>query len=261
MDYGKLAFEPARWSQLGFSTQMVPWDADRVVFLTTSADLDRKVMAIFLNRLNDGWSLYADLTGRSPRPFKLFNGKPVLAAIPDMRLTCGLGCGQIVATGIEYCGFYTTDYRLVMENPRAFPHYYFYEMGRNYYTFGERHSLFTTGFAVFMRCVCMDTVGCEDKDLPTRKTIESAEDLYSRSDLTFLDAFSTLTGKANNAPRLRDRSGQPISPTDIPVMYASVMLRLRKDCGGNAWVRAFFKELAGCPKVRRFPRKRPCGNR
>ena len=44
------------------------------------------------------------------------------------------------------------------------PHYVFYEMGRNYYTFGDRHSCFITGFAVFMRYVCMDALKCEDTD-------------------------------------------------------------------------------------------------
>ena len=42
------------------------------------------------------------------------------------------------------------------------PHYYFYEMGRNFYTFGDRHSLFITGYAVFMRYACMDALKCED---------------------------------------------------------------------------------------------------
>jgi hypothetical protein len=44
-------------------------------------------------------------------------------------------------------------------------------MGRNFYTFGDRHSCFTTGFAVFMRCVCMDTLGCHDDDRRTREVI------------------------------------------------------------------------------------------
>lgn len=47
--------------------------------------------------------------------------------------------GRLGATGIEVAGF-DRDFRLVHENQSAFPHYYFYEMGRNWYAFGDRHS-------------------------------------------------------------------------------------------------------------------------
>jgi hypothetical protein len=69
------------------------------------------------------------------------------------------------------------------------PHYVFYEMGRNFYTFGDRHSCFITGFAVFMRYVCMDALKCEDTDARTRQVIEGIEPLLSASGLSFLDLF------------------------------------------------------------------------
>jgi hypothetical protein len=65
-------------------------------------------------------------------------------------------------------------YPALQRDPLAIPHYVFYEMGRNFYTFGDRHSCFVTGFAVFMRYVCMDTLKFHDEDRRTRQTIEEA---------------------------------------------------------------------------------------
>ena len=250
VDYGRLAFYPQRWKKAEVDTRLVPWRGDHVVFLTTESDLDHKVVGRLLGRLDRGWELYARLTGRSPRPLKQIDGKPTIAAVPDSRLTCGYGCGFVGTTGIEVAGFYRSDYPLLKSKPEAMPHYYFYEMGRNYYTFGERHSLFTTGYAVFMRYVCMDTLKCEDPDRRTRKTIEMAEGLYAESEMGFLKAFTTLDGLGEKDSRLKDKSGRPIVPSDQPVLYASAMLKLHRQCGGNDWLGRFFRQLAKCEAVR-----------
>lgn len=241
-DYKSLAFYPDRWAKKGLSTQMYPWIGRRLAFLTTTSDLDLPTMGIFLDRLDSGWALYADLIGAKPRPFKMYNDKPTIAAIPDDSLTCGYGCGYIGATGIEVCGFYNYDYPMVRNHPDEFPHYYFYEMGRNYYLFGNRHSLFITGYAVFMRYVCMDNLHCQDPDIATRKTIERCEELYTQSTMPFLDAFTTVTGLDEKKPRLE------IQPSDQPCMYASAMLKLYYDNGGNEWLRRFYAALKCCPR-------------
>ena len=250
VEYRGLAFNPERWKQRGLSTQLYPWTGERLVFLTTRTNFDGAVMARFLDRLDGGWKLYADLTGRSPGLFKQLQGKPTIAAVPDASLTCGLGCGYIGATGIEVGGFYGGDYPLVAVKTNAFPHYYFYEMGRNYCTFGDRHSLFITGYAVFMRYVCMDSLGCEDPDRRTREIIEEAEALHAKSDMDFIRAFTTLGGLDEKAPRLKRADGRWLQPSDQPVLYASAMLKLRRDHGGDAWVKRFFAELVKCPKIK-----------
>jgi hypothetical protein len=145
--------------------------------------------------------------------------------------------------------FYDHNYPALQKHPRAMPHYVFYEMGRNYYTFGERHSCFITGFAVFMRYVCMDALKCEDLDLATRKTIESVEPLLATSGLSFLDLFTTL-GAGEKANLIKDANGKLITPSDQPVRYAAAMLRLRREHGGDAWVKRFFTELATCPRAK-----------
>lgn len=250
IEYRDLAFYPKRWEERKLSTRLVPWEGQRIVLLTTKADLNARTMTLFVDRLDAGWKVYADLVGQAPRLFKHLREKPTIAAVPDAGLTCGHGCGYIGATGIEVGGFYATDYPLAKKNAKAFPHYYFYEMGRNYYVFGDRHSLFITGYAVFMRYVCMDALQCEDPDAGTRKVIEQCEEQYAASDLSFLKAFTTLDGLDEKAARLKDRDGKTIHPSDQPVLHAAAMLKLRKDHGGDEWVKRFFATLQKCPAVK-----------
>jgi hypothetical protein len=235
-------FFPDRWKQRGQSMRMVPWEGKQIVMLTTRADFDRRTMAVFLRRLDAGWMLYRDLVGRAPTPNRQHNDKPIIAAVPDSSFTCGIGCGQMGMTGIEVGGFYDGDYARVSGQAEEFPHYFFYEMGRNYFVFGDRHSDFATGFAVFMRYVCMDTLQCRDPDARTRQAIDKAESRVGDSKLSFLQAFTSVGGEAGD--RLSD-----LTPSDRAVMYASAMLKMRREYGGNDWVRRFFAALSKCPEV------------
>jgi hypothetical protein len=234
-----------------------------VVFLTTAGDFDERIMARWVRALDDGWTLYADLTGRRPAPLKAIDGKVTIAAVPDFDFTCGAGCGFVGASGIELAMFYRWNYPALKLDPQAIPHYVFYEMGRNFYTFGDRHSCFTTGFAVFMRYVCMDTLQCHDEDRRTRQTIEEAEARIKRGDLPFLRTFTNADGFSEKEPRLKDDLGQAIQPSDQPVTYASAMLRLWRENGGNAWLRRFFAvlwECQGAPDNTREGALRQCWN-
>jgi hypothetical protein len=49
--------------------------------------------------------------------------------------------------------------------------------------------------------------------------------------------------------RIKDALGNTITPSDQPVCYASAMLRLRRENGGDAWVKRFFRYLATCPEA------------
>ncbi|MEO0477184.1 MAG: calcium-binding protein, partial [Planctomycetota bacterium] len=228
------------------STQLVPWEGEEVVFLTTSAEFDHAVIGRMLDKLDAGWLHFEKIVGKRPRPFKQLNKKPTIAAVPDGRLSCGAGCGYVGATGIEVALFYSRDYAILQKNPDAFLHYYFYEMGRNYFVFGDRHSVFKTGFAVLMRYICMDAVDADDHEAKLRKQIENAEAFYAKSDLTFLDAFTTHGTLSEKRSRLRGFRG----PSDQNVMYTSVMLKLRSAYGGDDFLKAFYKQVLTCPRVR-----------
>jgi hypothetical protein len=251
IDYAPLAFYPDRWRELGIEPMLHPWPARTLVLLTPAADLDRGTMEIFLGRLDAGWEHYAALVGVEPGRHKLLDGRTTIAAVPDGRLTCGIGCGRIGVTGIEVAGF-DRDFALVKESPAAFPHYYFYEMGRNWYVFGDRHSSFITGYAVFMRYSCMDAAGCEDPEARLRAAIERAEAAHAAGEMDFLRAFTMQGGLTEKQPRLAGFDG----PCDQPVLYASAMLKLRRDRGGDAWTKRFFAALLQCPAV---PADTPAG--
>lgn len=228
-DYTDMAFYPDRWKQAGIPFQMMAWKGKHGTLLTKPGQYDEADMDLFVRQLDGGWKAYANLVGRSPHLMRHLDGKPTICALPKPDLSCGYGCGDVGSTGIEIAGFYQKDLPALAANPEAFSHYYFYEMGRNYYVFGNRHSLFTTGYAVFMRYVCMDQLECDDSDLKTRRIIESCEKIYADLKIRFLDAFTNLsTGEKGN--RLKDpRSGRTIVPGDQPVIYATAMLKLRKD--------------------------------
>lgn len=150
---------------------------------------------------------------------------------------------------IEVAGFYRTDLPNFQKDPESLQHYYYYEMGRNYFVFGDRHCLFTTGYVVFMRYVCMDRLGCKDVDVRTRKTIERCEEVYAESNIAFIDAFTNL-GLGEKASRLKDGNGRTIRTSDQPVMYATAMLKLMRDYGGDKWVKEFYHTLRKCKLAR-----------
>lgn len=241
VDYSKLAFYPKRWKEQKHDTELVPWKGKQIVFLTMSDAHDPEVMGTFVGHLDAGWKLYADLTGRKPAPHRTIDGLATIAAVPGGGLTCGYGCGYVGATGIEMTNFYGQHLPGLAKDPKNVPHAYFYEMGRNYYTFGRRHDCFTTGFAVFMRYVCTDTLKLTDQDRQTRKVINEAIGHYAKTELPFLRTFTNADGLSEKKNRLKQ------SPTDQPVMYASAMLHLWKT-HGNEWLRSFFRQLATCPE-------------
>ncbi|MBK1835092.1 hypothetical protein [Roseibacillus ishigakijimensis] len=249
-DYPSQAFYPERWEAKGLTMPLVPWKGEEVTVLTTDTELDGQVMAEFIARLDEGWRLYGELTGGTPRPFKQHEGQVTIVALPANDLSCGYGCGYVGSTGIEMTHFYEGHYPGLQKEARNVPHAYFYEMGRNYYVFGSRHSCFVTGFAVFMRYVCVETLDLVDRDEATKETILAAIDGYEKSDLGFVEAFTVQGGLAEKVNRLKDAQGRAIGPTDQPVMYASLMMRLRRDYGGNDWVARFFRQLETVPGER-----------
>ncbi|MEO1529671.1 MAG: family 20 glycosylhydrolase [Planctomycetota bacterium] len=248
IDFSKLAFYPERWKRAGQDFNMLAWEGENVVFVTKRGEYDPMLMTKFVERLDSGWKSYSDLIGVQPRRLKSFHGKPTICALPKSDLSCGYGCGYVGATGIEASAFYNIDLPEFEKHRDSFRHYYFYEMGRNFFVFGDRHSLFTTGYAVFMRYVCMDQQQCRDTDSQTRQTIEECEAVFARSDLDFYEAFTNL-GSGEKSNRLKDAKGRSIQPSDQPVMYATAMMKLRREFGGDEWVKRFFHTLRKCEPV------------
>lgn len=250
-DYPAMAFYPDRWEEKGLDgAPMVPWKGRNIALVTTQQDLDADVMKSFVGHLDDGWEVYRELTGKDPRPLKMVEGLATICALPARGLSCGYGCGYVGATGIEMIRFYDGHYLGAQKDPKNVPHAYFYEMGRNFFTFGDRHNCFTTGFAVFMRYVCIDTLELNDGDKRTRRVINEAIDIYENDEsLEFIGTFTTFGEHGEKGNRLKDKDGKELRPTDQNVMYASLMLKLRDAHGGNDFVKTFYHQLHTVPSL------------
>ncbi|MGJ8695978.1 MAG: calcium-binding protein [Verrucomicrobiaceae bacterium] len=242
IDYSKLAFYPDRWAEKKIDTQMYPWEGRHVALITLTDGLDAPTIEKFLARLDGGWEVYQKFTGKNPRLHRNVNGKATICALPHNGLSCGYGCGYVGSTGIEMTHFYDGHLPGFEKNNKAIPHAYYYEMGRNFYTYGHKHSVFTTGFAVFMRYVCIDQLKGYDNDPRTRETINRAIDVYARSDLKFLNTFTNAVGGHEKGNRL------DIRPSDQNVMYASAMLKLWKEHGDD-WLKSFYQHLDTAPAI------------
>lgn len=230
---------PARWNAAGASREYYPWAGRRVTLLTTRSDLDRPAVRRFLARLDAGWESFEELSPAAPRPYLTCDGQPTVACLPSgsEALTCGEGCSFPGVTGIEVLGFYDRDLPELAADARVFRPYYFHEMARNFFVYGDRHSLFQTGFAVFMRYVTMDRLKLKDPLPALRDAIEGVEQQYAASTLSWVEAF---TGEGDRLEGVR--------PSDPTVLYASIQLALRRRHGGDRWVERFLAELARCPE-------------
>jgi len=250
----RIVFSPEKWEAAQVEPRFEAWTGRHLSLLTLPGKVTPAMAEHYLRQLDLGWETYADLTGRKPATFKQYAGMPTVTAVPSPSFTCGAGCGFVGSSGVELALFYDRDTRDWVRNPQAFPHYGFYELGRNFYTFGRRHDAFTTGFAVFMRYVCMDRSGAVDLELAQRHHIERMIDVYATSPEPFVRTFTAYDGLSEKQPRLRDAQGKALPTCDQPVMYASAMLRLRRDLGGDDWVRRFFAALAQCPETKAVDR-------
>lgn len=241
LDYAPYAFFPERWKENDISTEMIPWFGKNIVFLTNTAELDHKVMGEFIGNLDAGWDIYMQFTGKAPTTHRSIAERSPLAALPTgTDLTCGLGCGYVGAQGVEVNGFYEETYPRLKKNTKEIPHLYFYELGRNFFTFGRKHDNFTTGFAVFMRYVCVEKLEIVDKGKHEKKVILEAIDKYQKGDMPFLKAFTISHGLTEKENRLE------VGPSDQPVMYASAMLKLWHHFGDD-WLTDFFKHVHSAP--------------
>ncbi|WP_231615629.1 sulfatase family protein [Novipirellula artificiosorum] len=107
----------------------------------------------------------------------------------------------------------------------------------------------------WMRSVVRSINGQDYQDINTTSTLQPSTADYSQ--LAFYPdrwrkagvSFTNL-GSGEKANRLEDTTGQAISPSDQPGMYATAMLELRRDYGGDKWVTKFCHALRRCKPAR-----------
>lgn len=221
------------------------WPGSKIAFLTASSQLDAGTMTALVTTFDGVHAFYASVTGRLPTPYAptYLGGRSTVAQVPA---TCGAGCGYLGFTGIE---LQTTYFATLYDSVRLHHHYdqaLFYEFGRNFWFYGPQleykgaddHGAVTTGYAVFMRFMAMDSVGVRPAafgSVPFTYFRSEVEGLLTRY-LADPAATWATTLQVGQAPANPLRLGA----TDL---MASFLFRLRADYGGNAFLRRFWRQV------------------
>ena len=167
-------------SILGYSSTMNVWQGTNISFLTpvnssdpvvaglTQSTSAENIMGQIVTNVDQAYDYYALACGALPNPYPpnyFINGRSTIAAVDT---TGGAGFSYIGSTGIELqTGTFDVLYNNVAAN-NQYDQVTFYELGRNFWTFGNQlngtsigATSFTTGFAVFMRFQSMDYAGVQ----------------------------------------------------------------------------------------------------
>jgi hypothetical protein len=228
----------------GHIETLVPWQGRNVtVLVEPGIDRDPKVMTRLVKALDRAWDYYAETTGQLPAATHSLNGRN---AVAEVSTTCGAGCGQIGATGVE---IQTTSfeemYRQIAEQ-NLYDQIPFYEFGRNFWFWSSQLEFrppdqdpVVTGFAVWMRFRSMAAAhvkGAPFDGTPfetfTSQVAELAGQYEADPSLTFADTLAL-----NRSPGL-------YGGTDF---WASLMEQLADRHGGQKFVERFWHRVGTQP--------------
>lgn len=224
------------------SLNLFGWEGTKVVILSRQSQLNRATMFKWVKAMDTAYSYYKKITGREPanHPATYIGNRTTIA---DVGATCGAGCGYLGATGIELQNnFFDIMYNAI-HNRDEYDQVAFYELGRNFWFYGNQlayktNDPVTTGYAVFMRFMSMEAAGIQGAPFGSwsfanfRQNVENLIDTYAASpSLT----WENTLGAGKGVP------GSGLGATDL---FASFCFRLRRDFGGEGFVQNVWK-IAG----------------
>jgi hypothetical protein len=132
-----------------------------VMFLYPAGEYRADSLARLLETYDRAYTLGVELSDREPSTPSGETGKLPVAIVPS---TCGPGCGRLGVKGIEITEEkFERIYREFVTSGRH-DHLFFYELGRNFWFYGEESSdreweAIHTGFAVFFRDLLISELG------------------------------------------------------------------------------------------------------
>lgn len=242
---------PARWTARNPSTLMVPWEGEHVVLLTTDSNLDRQVMTSLVKKLDAQWKTCGELVGQTPPLTKRHNNKVTIATVTDPRMTMNFfgGYGLYGAGGMELTGFYGPEgvYEQARRDPFYSPDYVLFLMGYNHAMPMTRMTLAISGSATLLYHVGSENKKFSADEQDLRENLEQFEEVYVRSQAKFAESFRNFG--SNVTRTFNDSHGHPFPQGDFGLFFASSMLKLRKDNGGNEWLKRFYRRLSECPPI------------
>jgi hypothetical protein len=228
----------------GHTETLVPWQGQHMsVLVERAVKRDRTVMRKLVKALDRAWRYYATTTDQLPATAHSLNGRDEVA---EVSTTCGAGCGNLGATGIEIeTSQFEALYRQIAKD-NLYDQVPFYELGRNFWFWSpqlEFHSPdqdpVVTGFAVWMRFRSMAAAhvkGAPFNGTPFR---------------TFRSQVAALAGQYEADPSLTfaetlamNRSPGLYGGTDF---WASLMMQLARRHGGQTFVARFWHRVETLP--------------
>lgn len=235
----------------GSTVTLYAWEGRNLSVLSRNPALNAGLMQLWLEALDKGWDFYKLATGRSPSLLNQYHGK---ATIADVGATCGAGCGYLGSTGIEAQSTYFDSLYNSALNNGNFGGFLFYEMGRNFWFYSPEVGYKTpildapivTGYAVLMQWWSMEHAGvqvpgdgCFATSAAALAHIQGVFDTYLQN--ASLNWANTLGNNAGVAA-----SGCAI---DAPVLFASTLMRVRRDYGGTNFHLNLWKEVDARPNA------------
>ena len=231
--------------------QLYPWEGKSVAILTKSNDLDPMIMGKILTALDMSYETYKEITNFTPASGKTYNGKLLIAEIPQSLKSCGAGCGYLGVMGIQIYDSYFLKLYNDVKNRNQFDQVLFYELGRNFWNYNQmtpklafkENDPVVTGFAILMRFEVMERNNIPMSDFWGAKTLSASEfrkgiknlfDLYEKdNNLNFSNTFT-----ANIRLGLFGTSD----------LWASIMMHL-KEMYGREFLKKFFTYIPSLPNT------------
>ncbi|UOG77425.1 PKD domain-containing protein (plasmid) [Hymenobacter tibetensis] len=223
------------------------WEGANVLLLARNNTLNRATMFKWLKAMDATYAYYKLCTGRDPalNPPTYLNNRTTIA---DVATTCGAGCGYLGATGIELQNTYFDLTYNAINATNQYDQILFYEFGRNFWFYGGKlayktNDPITTGYAVFMRFMAMESAGVNGAafgpwTFPTfRANVENLINIY------------LATPSLNWANTLGVGQGVPNSGLGATDLFASFCFRLRRDYGGEPFIRNLWKQAGLRPNA------------
>lgn len=249
-------------SQRGDVLHLYAWPAVHTAILTSSASLSPSVMRSYLTASDGIYNYYAGAVGKAPSLFVNYNGVPTIAEVPSSTATScgGAACTYIGATGMEIADPYFA-WMLDAIPFKAYDQVPFYEWGRSFWVFPQlsfsspySNSCLNTGFAVLMRFRSMTALGYQGSfnsfasgptDAGAAAAGISNYNTLLANNGGLIDTYAADTSLTFQNTFLTDSFKNPNG--GCADLFASMIQRLARDNGGEAFIQALWKEVLKRP--------------
>jgi hypothetical protein len=228
------------------------WQGRNVSFLTpvgTALSIYPDTMLKIVDAVDAVYDYYVSVTGYTPKPYSLtvWNRRATVAVVDT---TCGdWWCSYLGATGVE---LQTDCFQTLYEGVADYNQYdpsVFQSLGNNFWHYdaqlrqdrGALGDSFIWGYQTFLAFKAIEAAHLQGGSYGPwsfaqyRTNVEGLIDLYEAD--SSLDVFNTLIAGTEIA-------GSWLGASDL---FASMLLRLGRDHGGDEFFSYVWREVAACP--------------